>query len=110
MHKIGNIMNYCEKCNIVTEESYCPYCGNKKMREPNDCDYCFFTNLNAFNFEMFNEALKNNGIEVAYIPYYPQNTISFCNAGRASGRKIYIKYKGLQTAHEIYDTFFDKKS
>lgn len=70
----------------------------------------FFTNLNAFNFELFNEALKNNGIEVAYISYYPQNTISFSNAGRASGRKIYIKYKDLQTAHEIYDAIFDKKS
>lgn len=100
-------MLFCERCHLPTDEKKCPNCNNKKLREIDDNDFCFFVNLSAPYFEMFAETLKNNGIEAVGVPYYPQNAVVFSNAGRAEGRRVYIKYKDVDFAREIYSELFD---
>ena len=98
-------MLFCEKCNLTTTENRCPLCGNKKLRTVQDTDFCFFANLDAFNFTMFENALNNKAIDVVGVPYYP-GAVAYGNAGRANGRKVYIRYKDTEQAKDIYETLF----
>lgn len=103
-------MLFCEKCNLLTDGKRCPICRNKKLREVNNDDFCYFVDLHSLYFEMLEEALKNNNIEVVAIPYYPGNSVIFSNAGRGDGRKVYVRYKHLDAAAEIYDELFSKST
>ncbi len=99
-------MLFCEKCNLLTTEKRCPSCGNKKLREVAPEDYCFFANLTASNFEMFASTLKENNLDVVGVPYYANGLISHANAGRAGGRKVFIRYRDFEKAKEIFNTIF----
>ncbi len=96
---------YCEKCNFATEESRCPQCGNKKLREVKDDDYCFFVNLNEFSYNMLESALQEQNIEVVGVPCYSREA-TYATAGRANARQVYIRYKDIDKAIEIYETIF----
>lgn len=98
-------MIFCEKCNYITAENRCPLCGNKKLRNVNNDDFCFFINLDTFHFTMFESALNEKKIDVIGIPYYPR-AVAYGNAGRAQGRKVYLRYKDIGQAKEIYETLF----
>lgn len=98
-------MLFCEKCNFATAESCCPSCGNKKLRAVNDGDFCFFADLDEFYFDMLERALNENNIDVAGVPYYPYG-VTYATAGRARGRKIYIRYKDIEKAEKIYGILF----
>ncbi len=96
---------FCEKCNVVTTERNCPSCGNKRLRDVNDEDFCFFVNIEAFYFEMLESTLQDNKIEVVGVPYYSQG-VTYASAGRADGRKIYVRYKDIEQAKEICEVLF----
>lgn len=98
-------MLFCEKCNFLTPENRCPLCGNKKVRTVCDADFCFFVNLGEFYFEMLESALKEKSIDVVGVPFYP-NGVTYGTAGRASGRKVYIRYKDIEQVNEIYEALF----
>lgn len=103
-------MLFCEECNITTKDNRCPLCRRKKLREVRSEDYCFFVNLGEFYFKMFEDTLKRNNIDVIAVPYYPRG-VSYASAGRASGRKVFIRHKDTENALEIYNTlFFANKS
>lgn len=103
-------MLFCEKCNLLTNDKRCPNCRTKKLRDVRDDDFCYFADLHSMYFEMFEEALKNNNVDVVGVPYYPGNAVVFSNAGRADGRKVYVRYKNLDVATEIYNELFNKSS
>lgn len=98
-------MLFCEKCNLLTDENVCPSCGNKKLREVTDDDFCFFIDLDVFYFGMLEGALKEESIDVVGVPYYPLGVAHY-NAGRAEGRRVYVRYKDLVRVNEIYNTMF----
>lgn len=101
-------MLFCDKCNFLAAENRCPSCGNRKLREVNDEDFCFFVNLSAYNFEMLEFTLKENAIDVIGVPFYTGG-VSLANAGKAPARKVFIRYKDLEQAKEIYNTIFGLK-
>lgn len=101
-------MLFCKKCNFATDKQNCPICGSKKLREVNNDDFCYFTHMSSFAFEMFKTALNEDNIEVAGIPYYPVG-ISRANAGRASEQKVYVMYKDFEKAREAYMDIFGGK-
>ena len=68
-------------------------------------DFCFFVNLGEFYFEMLESALKEKSIDVVGVPFYP-NGVTYGTAGRASGRKVYIRYKDIEQVNEIYEALF----
>lgn len=98
-------MLFCEKCNFATPENRCPSCGNKRLRAVNDDDFCFFTNTDEFNFDMLESTLNENNIEVVGVPYYVRG-VTYASAGRADGRKVYVRYKDIEQAREIYEAMF----
>lgn len=81
----------------------CPICGNKKLRGVLNEDFCYLANLTVFDFGILEYALKDNGIEVVCVPYYPYK-VTYATAGRAEYRKVYVRYKNLNKAKEIYET------
>lgn len=84
-----------------------PNYGNERLREITDDDFYLFADLDLFNFNILNNALVANGIEVSVRPYYPLG-VSLLSAGRAKGRKIFIRYKDKDKATEIYNVVFGK--
>ena len=98
-------MLFCEKCNYITDEKICPCCGRKKLRDVTDEDFCFFTKMDAYNFEMFEYTLNDNGIDVVGVPFYIVG-VTYSLAGKAGGRRVYIRYKDLQKAKDIFQTIF----
>ncbi|MGN1104439.1 MAG: hypothetical protein ACI4QI_06125 [Candidatus Coproplasma sp.] len=98
-------MLFCEKCNYITDEKICPCCGNKKLRDVTDEDFCYFTKMDAYDFEMFEYTLNDNGIDVVGIPIYPYG-VTYASAGRAHGRKIYVRYKDIEKTKDIFYTIF----
>lgn len=100
-------MTFCENCHIIADGQKCSKCGNKKLRDVNGEDFCLFINLDVFRFQIFEIALKENKIDVVGTPYYPSG-VSRGNAGRASGRHVYIRYKNFGIARNIYQEIFDK--
>ena len=99
-------MLFCEKCNFITTENRCPVCGNKKVRTVCDTDFCFFVNLDEFHFTMLESALEEKAIEIVGLPFYPRGA-TYANAGRAEGRKVYIRYKDIEQVRDIYEVLFD---
>lgn len=99
-------MLFCENCNIVTEEKICPCCGRKKLREVTGEDFCYFTKMNVFDFEMLEYTLKENGIEVVGVPFNTYGA-TYSTAGRADGRRVYVRYKDMEKAKDIFNTLFD---
>ena len=98
-------MLFCEKCNLLTEEARCPLCGNKKLRAAEDTDFCFFVELGEFYFTMFESALNEEKIDVIGYPFYSV-AVTYANAGRAGGRRVYIRYKDIEKAGEVYESLF----
>ena len=98
-------MLFCEKCNFITTENRCPLCNNKKLRTVDDADFCFFANLDEFYFNMLESTLNEKAIDVIGVPYYPRG-VTYATAGRAQGRKVYIRYKDIERVKEIYETLF----
>ena len=98
-------MFFCEKCNFATSENSCPLCGKKKLRDVKDEDFCFYSKMSVYDFEMFGFTLKENGIEAVGVPYYPYG-VSRANAGRAGARKVYVRYGDWEKAGEIFETIF----
>ncbi|MGN0804681.1 MAG: hypothetical protein ACI4MS_04790 [Candidatus Coproplasma sp.] len=96
-------MNFCEKCNILTDDARCPVCGNKKLRDADGEDFCYFKSLSSFDFEMLAFTLQENKIEVVGVPYY-LGGVTHSTAGRAEGRKVYVRYKDIEKAKEIYES------
>lgn len=100
-------MLFCEKCNILTTENRCPLCGNKKLRDVDGEDFCFFTNVDEFYFEMLESTLNENDIEVVGVPFYSLG-VSYATVGRADKRKVYVRYKDIEKTKEICEVIFGK--
>lgn len=102
-------MKFCEKCNLMVQYDRCPACGSKKVRDIRENDFVLLVNLDSFHCEMLEYALNDNQIENACIPYYPLG-VTNANAGRASGRRVYVRFKDLERAMEVYKTIFFSSS
>lgn len=55
-------MYFCENCHIVAEEPRCPVCGNQKLREPQDRDFCLLTEMPAAEGEWLQDCLRERNI------------------------------------------------
>ena len=54
---------------------------------------------------MLESTLNENNIEVVGVPYYSRG-VTYATAGRADGRKVYVRYKNMEQAKEIYEAIF----
>ena len=97
-------MFFCERCNMLMQDTRCTMCGKKKLREVRDDDFCFFVALEADTARYFEENLKLQNIPVASLG------VGLDLRTRTSGLfKIYIPYNCFDTATEIYNFLFGKQ-
>ena len=95
-------MNYCEKCHYLLQENTCYNCGNKKLRQPKDNDFCFLADLRNTNAKMLESTLDNNKIEYAIIPIR-LNPIG-AKFALDFDHRIFVLYKDYIVAKEILDS------
>ena len=62
-------MNFCENCNFVFEQEFCPVCGSKKLREVKDNDFCFVADSKISPCEELIDTLEERDIPFSTVPY-----------------------------------------
>ena len=56
------IMLYCPKCQVLTDETLCPSCGGKKLRDPQPEDPALLITADEVKAEMIESVFKENHI------------------------------------------------
>lgn len=61
---------YCETCKHLFDESVqkCPFCRSRKVRQPENGDFCVLTEQPEIWRDMMRELLESNGIPFAAEP------------------------------------------
>ncbi len=99
-------MNYCTNCSEIVNAKKCTHCGNKKLREVEENDYCHFATLDSLQAGMFKPILEENNIDVIITPYYGA-LVTKSSIGNSSYKKLFVKYKHIQNATSLYKTYFN---
>lgn len=98
---------YCEKCKLICEEEFCDSCGNKKLRPPENNDFCFLIEIDSMFGAMFENILKEERIPCADIPV--GNGVRSCFALKLENHRLYVPFeflsKARQLINELLDTF-----
>ena len=95
-------MNYCEKCYHVSEGDVCAECGNPEVRETTADDMCFLTICEERIGEMLRDALEQDGIKVALVPFGSGVRTAF---GMTLGSfEVYVPYGYREAAQNFLDT------
>jgi len=96
---------YCEKCEQVVDNSRCPICGNRKLREPLPEDLCYIAEKDALWTPALADLLEQN--EIFF------KTRKLLGAGLAmkvgpifERTSFYVRYEDLERAQDIVSTFF----
>lgn len=61
---------YCEKCKLCFEDTLCPVCGNRKVRQIDEKDLCFLVKKDQLWSGLVADVLKKN-----QIPFIAQNEL-----------------------------------
>ena len=96
-------MNYCEKCNSLSNFEYCSVCGNKKVREANSDDFCFLTECEQMYGEMLKDILQEEGISCALMPW--GNGVRTQLGLRLDRYKVYVPYRDYERSVELLRSF-----
>ena len=99
-------MKYCEKCNCIVTAEYCPTCGNKKIRDVNSDDFCFLAECGQMQGEMLEDALQEEEIKCALIPW--GNGVRSKFGLRLEKYKVYVPYEHYERAREILNAFYSE--
>ncbi len=101
-------MNYCYKCHTLCKGNVCHRCGNEKLRQPTEEDFCYLVTVNDTFGKMLMQSLKNEGIECAYIPV--GDGVRSHMALTLGCYEIYVQYNRYSDAVEIYDFYMENYS
>lgn len=97
-------MYFCEKCNMLMEDTRCTHCGKKNLREVQDDDFCFYFTLTKDQARYFEENLKLHNIPVALLG------VGLDLRTRTSDNfNIYIPYGYFEKAAEVYYMLWGKQ-
>ena len=96
---------YCEKCRRIIEADRCPFCKNRRAREPEPEDICFLTEQDYVSTGILEDVLKQQGI-----PFLKKDVMG---AGMAikvgpmlERSRFYVAYDRLQDARDVVDGLF----
>ena len=100
---------YCEKCKNIVNESPCPLCKGKTVRELEQEDLVFLVEKQAMWAEMLMDVLKQEEI-----PYSFRGSLGAALA-MSVGRekeyfKIYVPYNYFEKAHDVVEGLFSGDS
>ena len=93
---------YCERCSRIVEEERCPYCKNRKLREPEAKDPCLLTEQDYITSGILEDVLKQNSI-----PFLKKGVMG---AGLAikvgpmlERSRFYVPFELLESASAVAD-------
>lgn len=96
---------YCPNCYILANGTHCPVCGSKKLRVPNQDDYCFLVEKELIWATVLEDLLKDNGL-----PFVIRNTLGAglaAKIGPALERKrFFVPFQHYTRAKELEMEFF----
>ena len=96
---------YCEKCYHIVEEARCPFCKNRRLREPEPKDPCFLTEQDFIHSGILEDVLQQSGI-----PFLKKNVLGAglaIKVGPMLDRgRFYVAYDLLPKAQELADGLF----
>ena len=99
-------MNYCMKCEHVFEtEGECPFCGSKKVREPQNEDLCFLTEKGSMWSEMLSDVLAQNGVRFLKRGNLGAGLATMVGRVLESDR-FYVTYEDYAAARDIVNELF----
>ena len=99
-------MNFCEHCNIAIESEICQNC-NRKTRQINDEDVCFFGEYDTYKSDMLIQSLVAENISYAVKPVY---IFAYkAKYGLPDKKQIYLRFCDFDKAKEIYVTMFNEE-
>lgn len=99
-------MNYCDKCNCISNLTCCPFCGNDAVRKAENNDFCFLTQTDAMSGKMTEDIFKQENIPCALTP--SGNGIRTAFGMKLENFKIYVPFEYYDRACEILNGFSDK--
>ena len=96
---------YCEKCCRIVEDDRCPFCRNRKLRQPEPGDLCLLTEEDYVSSTILEDVLKQNGI-----PFLKKGVLG---AGLAikvgpmlERSRFYVAYEHLAGAAAVAEDLF----
>ena len=92
-------MNFCENCYFVSEQSRCPLCGSKRIRQVQDDDFCLLTENYTAMCEVLQDIFEDNDIPCSVMPY--GSGIESHHAMPSSFSRLYVQYKWFEAAKTI---------
>lgn len=99
------MLKYCEKCEILTENTECPNCNSNKLREPNDNDPVFLCEKQVTWAEVLKEVLEKNDIPVVFKGELGAG-MSMKLGKMAERMKIFVPFSRFKEAEKILDELF----
>ena len=88
-------MNYCENCNFVTEQTVCPVCSSKKLREVRDDDFCFLADSRTSPCETLIMIFDEAEIPYTAVPYGIGSRFALPTMSKY---RLYVPYRFLERA------------
>lgn len=101
-------MKYCENCYFVFDQERCPLCGNKKVRQVQEDDFCFLTEKSISHCEMLMKLLKKDNIYYSTMPY-GRGIESYFGLPLENCR-LYVPFSSLEKANKIMQQAEDSES
>ncbi len=92
-------MNFCEGCNIATEDSRCPNCERKKLRTVTESDFCLAGKVDRIFGENLKDNLAAEDIDCVLMPYGSGVHSQF--ALPLESRLVYVRYPHLSAVRQI---------
>ena len=96
---------YCEKCSRIIEETRCPFCGSRKIREPQPKDLCFLTEQEFLPAGVLEDELKQGGI-----PFLRKDVVGAglsIRVGPMLDRgRFFVPFEYLPDAQSVVDDLF----
>ena len=100
-------MNYCKHCHMLWEDTRCPKCGNKFLRQPTETDYVFLTEREYPWSEVLEEALKDDGIAVIANDAVVGAWITTRLGPRFERSQLFVPSGQLEQAEILVHSLFD---
>lgn len=101
-------MKYCEKCNLLLTEQRCSICGNKKIRDVENGDFCFLIECEQTFGQMLKEIFEKDGIKCALVPWGDGVRTVF--ALQLDKYRVYVPYEHYDKSKETVDFFLSDKT
>ena len=97
---------YCEKCNLICDDNFCPDCGTTELRQPDARDICLLTVMDSMFGEMLADILREHKVP------FERRTARKVGIGAFMGSLFercffYVPYAHYHQATELVSVFFE---